>query len=88
MIYKVGKIDMSLCSGCCEKRFSSSGVTSGTTASRKIQILAIFTMLVQLAISGFTSLQEGSFYDELKPGYDHDDVILHCRTISLPLSGA
>ena len=45
-------------------------------------------MLIQLAISGFTSLEEGSFYDELKPGYDHDDVIIHCRTISLPLSGA
>ena len=36
MVYKVGKIDLSLCSGCCEKRFSSSGVTSGTTAARKI----------------------------------------------------
>ena len=36
MIYKVGKIDMSLCSGCCEKRLTSSGATSGTTASRKI----------------------------------------------------
>ena len=36
MIYKVGKIDLSLCSSCCEKRFSSSGVASGTTSARKI----------------------------------------------------
>ena len=43
-------------------------------------------MLIQLALSGVTSFVEGSFYDDLKQGYDHDDVILHCRTISIPLA--
>ena len=88
MIYKVAKIDLSLCSGCCESKFSSHGLTSGSSAAKKIQIFAILVMLCQLSLSLFTSIIEGSFYDELKPGSDRDDVILHCRTLSLPLSGA
>ena len=43
-------------------------------------------MLVQLVLSGITSFLEGNFYDDLKPGYDHEDVIIHCRTVSLPLA--
>ena len=45
-------------------------------------------MLGQLSLSMFTSMIEGSFYDELSPEYDNDDVIIHCKSLSLPLAGA
>ena len=88
MIYKVAKIDLSLCSSCCESKFSSHGLTSGSSAAKKIQVLAILVMLGQLSLSMFTSMIEGSFYDELSPEYDNDDVIIHCKSLSLPLAGA
>ena len=84
MIYKVAKIDLSLCSSCCESKFSSHGLTSGSSAAKKIQVLAILVMLGQLSLS----MIEGSFYDELSPEYDNDDVIIHCKSLSLPLAGA
>ena len=88
MIYKVGKLDLSLISQCCEARFSRTGVTEGAGTGRRIQYTTVFLMLCQLLLSGFTSLVEGAFYDDLGPGYDKDDVIIHCRTVSLPLATA
>ena len=85
MLYKVGKIDTSLCGCCCVTRFTKRGTFYAERVYNRFKIYILIVLVINVAVQLALTILDQSFEASLYPGMPVEKIIEHRNKVDFPL---